>query len=60
MTYYLLKNPEAMRKLRQEVDEVIGGATPTVDHMTKLPYLTGAFLELIHIIANIPHHSRLA
>ena len=30
-----------MRKLRDEVDEVIGSEPPTVAHLSKLPYLTG-------------------
>ena len=30
-----------MRKLRDEVDEVIGNEIPTVAHLSKLPYLTG-------------------
>lgn len=40
--YYLLKNPEAMRKLREEVDVVIGDRPMTVDDVHKLPYLIGA------------------
>ena len=39
--YYLLKNPEAMRKLREEVDTMIGSRLMTVDDVNKLPYLIG-------------------
>ena len=39
--YYLLKHPEAMRKLREEVDAVIGERPMTVDDVNKLPYLIG-------------------
>lgn len=39
--YYLLKNPEAMLKLRQEVDTLIGERPMTVDDVHKLPYLIG-------------------
>lgn len=39
--YYLLKNPEAMRKLREEVDTVIGDRLMTVKDVHKLPYLIG-------------------
>ncbi|KAK6084421.1 cytochrome P450 [Seiridium cupressi] len=35
----LLRNPEAYRKVQQEVDEVIGKAPVTVEHMQKLPYI---------------------
>ncbi len=39
--YYLLKNPSAMRKLREEVDTLIGERPMTVDDVHKLPYLIG-------------------
>ena len=39
--YFLLKNPEAMRKLREEVDTLIGNRAMTVDDVNKLPYLLG-------------------
>jgi cytochrome P450 / NADPH-cytochrome P450 reductase len=41
MTYYLLKNPETMRKLRAEVDEVLQGRPLQVSELSKLPYLIG-------------------
>ena len=43
-TYYLLKNPEAMRKLREEIDTMIGNRPMTVDDVHKLPYLVGMYL----------------
>ena len=39
--YYLLKNPEAMRKLREEIDTMIGGRMMTANDVHKLPYLLG-------------------
>jgi cytochrome P450 / NADPH-cytochrome P450 reductase len=39
--YFLLKNPEAMRKLREEVDTKIGQRAMTVEDVHKLPYLLG-------------------
>ena len=39
--YYLLKNPEAMLKLRGEVDTMIGDRVMTIDDVHKLPYLLG-------------------
>ena len=41
--YYLLKNPEAMRKLREEVDTMIGQRAVTVNDVHKLPYLIGGY-----------------
>ncbi len=43
MLYYLLKNPEAMRKLREEVDTLVGDQPMTIEHIHKLPYLIGEF-----------------
>lgn len=40
--YFLLKNPEAMRKLREEVDTLIGSRPMTSSDVHKLPYLLGA------------------
>ena len=39
--YYLLKNPEAMRKVREEIDTKLGGRPMTVQDVNKLPYLLG-------------------
>lgn len=41
MTYYLIKNPETMRKLQAEVDEVLGGQPVQYQDLSKMPYLTG-------------------
>lgn len=38
--YRLLKNPEAYQKVQKEVDEVIGKGPITVEHISKLPYIT--------------------
>lgn len=39
--YQLLKHPETYQKVQQEVDEVIGEGPIKVDHLTKLPYISG-------------------
>ena len=41
ITYFLLKNPEAYRKLREEIDTKIGDRPMTVHDVGKLPYLLG-------------------
>jgi hypothetical protein len=41
--YNLLKHPEAMAKLRAEVDEVLGDQPLQVSDLGKFPYLTGTF-----------------
>ena len=41
ITYFLLKNPDTMRKLREEVDTKIGDRPMTVQDVNKLPYLLG-------------------
>lgn len=39
--YFLLKNPEAMRKLREEVDSKLGDRPMGVQDVNKFPYLLG-------------------
>lgn len=45
ITYYLVKNPEAMRKLREEIDTKIGSRPMTMSDVHKLPYLIGKFRD---------------
>ena len=40
-TYFLLKNPEAMRKLREEIDTKIGDRPVSARDVNQLPYLLG-------------------
>lgn len=42
MICHLLKNLEAMRKPRAQVDEVLGGRPVQCEDFSNLPYLTGA------------------
>ena len=43
VTYYLLKNPEKLQKLRNEIDTMIGDRPMTIDDVHKLPYLIGKY-----------------
>jgi hypothetical protein len=45
LTYYLLKHPNVMRKLRDEIEEVIGTEQPQYEHLSKLPYLNGEIVN---------------
>ena len=47
--YYLLKSPEAMRKLREEVDTIIGDRPMTVDDVNKLPYMIAVMREALRL-----------
>ncbi|KAK0459209.1 fatty acid hydroxylase [Desarmillaria tabescens] len=47
--YYLLKNPDKMRKLRAEIDEVLGGRPLEVEDFDKLPYLTAVMRESLRL-----------
>ena len=45
-TFYLLsQNPDCWRKLKAEIDEVLGGRTPTVDDVPNLKYTEYVLLE---------------
>ena len=41
VTYYLLKNPHTLLKLREELDTVVGNEEVRLEHLSKLPYLIG-------------------
>ena len=41
ITYFLLKNPDMYRKLREEIDTKIGDRSMTAQDVGKLPYLLG-------------------
>ncbi|KAF5023611.1 hypothetical protein F66182_4313 [Fusarium sp. NRRL 66182] len=47
--YSLLKHPEAYNKVQQEVDEVVGRGPVTVDHLTKLPYISAVLRETLRL-----------
>ncbi|KAF2264005.1 cytochrome P450 [Lojkania enalia] len=52
--YFLLKNPSAYLKAQQEVDEVIGNAPITVEHLSKLPYLNAVLRETLRLQPTAP------
>lgn len=37
-----------MRRLRDEIDEVIGMSQPQYEHLSNLPYLTGEIDAFLH------------
>lgn len=47
--YYLLKNPSALAKARQELDEVVGSSKLTPEHLTDLPYLNAVLRESLRL-----------
>ena len=52
--YYLCKNPEAMRKATEEVDEILGDEPIRLEHIGKLKYISGAHLRLCTPCASAP------
>ncbi|KAG9256891.1 cytochrome P450 [Emericellopsis atlantica] len=47
--YYLLKNPEVMAKAREEIHQVVGKETLTMDHIPKLCYGEGVVREALRL-----------
>jgi cytochrome P450 len=47
--YLLSQNPECWRKLKAEVDGVLGGRTPTVEDVPKLKYTEYVLLEAMRL-----------
>ncbi|KAF7375722.1 Fatty acid hydroxylase [Mycena sanguinolenta] len=54
MVYYLLKNPETMRKLRAQVDEVLGNRPIQYEDFEKLPYLIAVMRETLRLQPTAP------
>ncbi|KAK4508329.1 hypothetical protein PRZ48_002067 [Zasmidium cellare] len=52
--YYLLKNPEAYRKAQEEVDRVVGRESVTLEHLSKLPYITAVLREALRLQPTAP------
>ncbi|CAE7012814.1 hypothetical protein HRS9139_02143 [Pyrenophora teres f. teres] len=52
--YYLLRNPEVYQKAQQEVDNVIGKGSVTVDHLSRVPYLTAVLRETLRLQPTAP------
>ncbi|KAL7949740.1 cytochrome P450 [Trichoderma barbatum] len=52
--YYLLADPQAMEKARQEVDEVSEGSPITVEHLSKLPYINAVLKETLRLQPTAP------
>ena len=52
--YELLRNPEMYIKAQQEVDSVVGKGPITVDHLSKLPYISAVLRETLRLDAPIP------
>ncbi|KAK7438608.1 hypothetical protein VKT23_017942 [Stygiomarasmius scandens] len=47
--YYLLKHPEVMEKLRNEVDEIIGDQPAEVRDLNRMPYLHAVLREAMRL-----------
>jgi cytochrome P450 / NADPH-cytochrome P450 reductase len=52
--YHLLKDPRAMAKVQQEVDQVIGPEEITMQHLSQLPYLNAVLRETLRLIPTAP------
>ncbi|KAG8629490.1 hypothetical protein KVT40_003355 [Elsinoe batatas] len=50
----LLQTPDAYRRAQKEVDQMVGTAPVTVDHMSKLPYLTACLREALRLHPTAP------
>ncbi|PIL35108.1 cytochrome P450 [Ganoderma sinense ZZ0214-1] len=53
-TYFILKNPETYRKLREEIDTLIGDRSMTTHDIGKLPYLLAVMRETLRLGPTAP------
>ncbi|KAF7312568.1 Fatty acid hydroxylase [Mycena indigotica] len=54
MVYYLLKHPDKMRKLRAQIDEVLGDRPVQYEDFDKLTYLTAVMRETLRLASTAP------
>ena len=53
----MMAYPDTFRKAQQEIDKVCGtSASPTTEHMTKLPYLQAIMMEVSVSLPWLPQH----
>lgn len=50
----LLKNPSCYQKAQKEVDDVIGKEPVTLQHMSRLPYITACLRETLRLNPSAP------
>ncbi|KAK7063396.1 fatty acid hydroxylase [Favolaschia claudopus] len=60
MVYFLLKNPEKLRKLRAQIDEVLGDREVQYEDFAKLPYLIAVMRETLRLAATAPMRATTA
>jgi len=58
--YHLLHNPETYHKAQQEVDQVLGNDTLTIDHLPKLKYIDACIKETLRFQSPITAVGRRA
>lgn len=49
-TFYLLENPETLQKLQDEVDQVVGEDSITLQHIQKMPYMDAVLREALRLM----------
>ena len=58
--YFLLKNPDVVRRARAEVDEVLGGTlAPTYEQIHRLTYVTQVLNEALRLWPTAPGFNRV-
>ncbi|KAK4500050.1 hypothetical protein PRZ48_008236 [Zasmidium cellare] len=58
--YYLCKNPQTMRRARQEVDDVVGNQVLTYDMLCRLKYLDAVMKEALRMQHPVSLFTRFA
>lgn len=52
--FLLAQHPDVMKKLMDELDSVLGGSSPSLDQLSRLPFLDNVIKESMRILPPIP------
>ena len=57
--FLLAQHPASLRDLEEELDAVLGGGSPSVEDLAKLPLLDATIKESMRVLPPVPLHPRI-
>lgn len=51
---FMAHHPQAMKRIQQEIDKVLGLKAPSLNNRKSLPFTEAAILEVLRMVSTIP------